>query len=129
MCVCACACVVKLINGILLYLEIERENDLFHQRTFSQTLKSLLNCVTDEMQLHPLEMSFAQELLDKIHKDKIIREIKSLSTEIIFHKTLNGTAFTEECGNVYVSEVDVICKKKQLCVIQKVCNFIFNKHV
>lgn len=70
--------------------------------------------------------SSAKDILRHLQVDKIRRELKSLSTDVVLNKCI-GKENSNTYGKVYVSEVSVVYEKKELSVVQKVCKFFTTK--
>lgn len=88
----------------------------------SLTIKKLSASIIKEIQQPTSDFSFAPELFDCVNLNDIILEIKSLSREVLLNKMIMTTIDTSntKCGNVFVTDVTVTCKKNQLTVNHKV---------
>lgn len=101
---------------------MERNSKYRCQRIHCKDLNILSGSISDIVNFSS-PSSFAEKLLNAEQKNKLISEIKSLSTDVVLHKTIEANTEREEHGKVYVFEVKVCWEKNQLCVTEQVLAF------
>lgn len=81
---------------------------------------SLSEAFNFKIELSSSENSFSESLLDSLQVGPRLNRICSLSESIELKSILTDKGEFVEPGSVYVFEVDVVCERNELRVIEKV---------
>lgn len=96
---------------------MERNKDFFHQSIEKSTLGNILNSITDELNIPPSDLTFADKLINALDKNRFISEMESLTKEVVVHTEVREH---EEHGRVYAYEVLIVPEKGKLVVTKQV---------
>lgn len=102
------------------HFRTEMDRDSFWKLRFdSKTVKQLFDF---EIKHTPeSEDRFCKSLLESVHLDDLLEEVRALSGTLVLQRTIPITTKQFEAGTIFVFEVDVFSEKGLLQLSERVC--------
>lgn len=114
----------NVLNEFLAVLEeMAQRKDTWTESRISQDLREFFKSFTFEIPEDTTNLSFAMELLEGTPVDEFESDIKSLSKEVVFHRSIRKEDIRP--GTVFVCEVDAKLEGCEVVIKEEVVyNFI-----
>lgn len=103
---------------------MEGRSEYLSQAIHNTNLKKSLTKTSVALRFPQFSRSFAGKLLNAEETTRRIHEIKSLSSEVVFHRRIKTETDNVEIGKVYVFEVEVCWERDNLGIAYKVQSFL-----